>query len=129
MMKVKKRKKRAVTLIEIMIVILLIGLIGGALAFNMRGSMDKGRVFKSEQNAARVYDALMMAYAEGSFELSQHNNKAKIKEILGKSPLIKDPAKIIKDAWGEDLKIELKDDELQVYSEKAKTWADAHKVK
>jgi prepilin-type N-terminal cleavage/methylation domain-containing protein len=128
-MKGKKRKKRAVTLIEIMIVILLIGLIGGALAFNMRGSMDKGRVFKSEQNAARVYDALMMAYAEGNFELSQYNDEKRILEILNKSPLIKDGTKIIKDAWGEKLKIEVENNELLVYSAKAKQWEDDHQIK
>ncbi len=54
------------TLIEIMIVILLIGMIGGALAFNMRGSMDEGKKFKTRQNIARVYDILMMEHAEGT---------------------------------------------------------------
>ena len=61
-----KIKKRFITLIEIMIVILLIGLIGGALAFNMRGSIDEGKAFKSEQNISRLHDVLMMEYANGN---------------------------------------------------------------
>ncbi len=58
-------KKQAITLIEIMIVILLIGLIGGTLAYNMRGSLDKGKEFKTEQNKSKLYDVLMLEYAKG----------------------------------------------------------------
>lgn len=124
----RRRGKRSVTLIEIMIVILLIGMIGGALAFNMRGSMDKGRVFKSEQNASRVYDALMMEYARGEFTLDQIIEK-KV-DIVSKSPFIKEPAKILKDGWGEDLKIDKNgDDDLAVFSEKARAWETAHATK
>ena len=129
-MKKNRRKKRAVTLIEIMIVILLIGLIGGALAFNMRGSMDKGRVFKSEQNAMRVYDILMMANATGDFEVKDPIDMKKVKAVVAKSPLAKDGAKLVKDAWGNDLQVKLiNGDDLDVYSEKAREWENAHKIK
>lgn len=100
----KRAKKRAVTLVEIMIVILLIGLIGGALAFNMRGSVDKGRSFKTEQNISRVYDALMLEYAKGEKSIDQIISNAD--SILSSSPMIKNPASVKKDAWGEELKIE-----------------------
>lgn len=110
-----KRKKRPVTLIEIMIVILLIGLIGGALAFNMRGSMDKGKEFKTEQNIARVYDALMMEYAKGEKNLDTVIEKRET--ILEDSPLVKDAKKVLKDGWGADLIIEKQgEDDLFVYS-------------
>ena len=39
------RKKRAITLLEIMIVILLIGLIGGVVSYNLKGTLDKGKAF------------------------------------------------------------------------------------
>lgn len=125
-MKKQKTKKRSVTLIEIMIVILLIGLIGGALAFNMRGSMDKGRVFKSEQNATRVYDALMMEYAKGEKSLDAIASDKL--NIVKRSPLIKDAASILKDGWGEELKVEVdqEQDDLTVYSEKARKWQESH---
>ena len=113
-------------MIEIMIVILLIGLIGGALAFNMRGSMDKGKLFKSEQNAARVYDALMMATATGDFDIDHYNNRTEIVSALRKSSLVKDPAAILKDGWGIDLTITKNaDGDLEVYSDKARAWQQA----
>jgi type II secretory pathway pseudopilin PulG len=122
----QKRKKRSVTLIEIMIVILLIGLIGGALAFNMRGSMDKGKLFKSDQNASRVYDALMMAYTTGQFNLERCNDRATIIATLKDSALVKDAEAAFKDGWGEDLKVKRQGDDLEVYSKKAREWRAKH---
>lgn len=61
-----KRKKRSVTLIEIMIVILLIGLIGGALAYNMSGSLNQGKKFKTKQGAEKIHDILMFEYMNGN---------------------------------------------------------------
>ena len=113
-----KKKKRPVTLIEIMIVILLIGLIGGALAFNMRGSMDKGKIFKSEQNAARVHDILMMEYAKSDETLAQI--VAKKKTLMKNSLLVKDGEKLLNDAWGNVLEIEIDGEDLKVYSKKAR---------
>jgi prepilin-type N-terminal cleavage/methylation domain-containing protein len=122
-----RKKKRAVTLIEIMIVILLIGLISGALAFNMRGSMDKGRVFKSQQNAIRVYDILMMESAKGELDLEQIvQNK---EQILNKSPLVKNGASLLKDGWGKSLEITINGDDLEIFSAKAREWENAHQVK
>jgi type II secretory pathway pseudopilin PulG len=128
-MKKQKRKKRAVTLVEIMIVIFLIGLIGGALAFNMRGSMDQGRVFKSQQNCQRVQEALMLANATGEFNLSDLNNMKKVKTVLKNTSFIKDPEKLLKDGWGESLKFRMEGDDLVVYSEKADAWKAAHTTK
>ena len=117
-----KRKKRAVTLIEIMIVILLIGLIGGTLAVNMRGSMEKGKAFKTEQNCNKVYDALMLAYAEGKFDLepSELSNHVKIKQILSKSPLIKNADQVLKDGWGKPLEFSIVNGDLVVAQKKIK---------
>jgi type II secretory pathway pseudopilin PulG len=113
----RKEKKRSVTLIEIMIVILLIGLIGGALAFNMRGSLEKGKVFKTEQNCAKVREALLMAYTLGEFEIKNCSNAAAVKEALENSPFIKDVDKVLVDGWGELLLITLKgNDDIEVTS-------------
>ncbi len=123
----KKRKKQSITLIEIMIVILLIGLIGGALAFNMRGSVDKGKVFKSDQNAARVYDILMMASAQGTFDLQNYNNMEEVKKALTESMMVKDAEKLVKDGWGQDLTITLVgSDDIKVTSAKAEKWHADH---
>ena len=119
------KKKHAVTLIEIMIVILLIGLIGGALAYNMSGSVDKGRLFKTETNCTRVYDILMMEHATSDLTLTQIVQNKEL--ILKNSPLVKNGVKLLKDAWGEDLKIEIQGDDLIVYSEKARKLENASK--
>lgn len=125
-MKKAKKQKAAVTLIEIMIVILLIGLIGGALAFNMRGSMDKGRAFKTEQNIARVYDALMMEYARG--DLSLDDIVKQHPAIVGRSPFIKDSAQVLRDGWGQDLSIRLNSagNDLEITSLELTRWQTAH---
>lgn len=94
----KKKKKRAVTLIEMMIVILLIGLIGGALAFNMRGSLDKGRSFTTEQNILRIQDILTLEHADRQTSLPEIARTWEA--IVLRSPLVKGD-KIIKDGWGE----------------------------
>ena len=57
---IRKKRKCNITLIEIMIVILLIGLIGGVLAYNLKGSLKEGQKFKSEQGAKRVKNILML---------------------------------------------------------------------
>ena len=48
------RKKRAITLLEIMIVILLIGLIGGVVSYNLKGTLDKGKAFASKEGAKKT---------------------------------------------------------------------------
>ena len=46
------QKKRALTLLEIMIVIVLIGIIGSVIGVNMKGSLDAGKAFKSDTSHA-----------------------------------------------------------------------------
>ncbi|NGX61221.1 MAG: hypothetical protein K940chlam9_00704 [Chlamydiae bacterium] len=111
-----KRKKRAVTLIEIMIVIVLIGLIGGALAFNMRGSLDKGQKFKSEQNLSKVYDILMMEYAVSSKSLDEIISQKE--QILNDSPLTKEGEKLLRDAWRGDVTVGKEGDDLVIKDSK-----------
>jgi prepilin-type N-terminal cleavage/methylation domain-containing protein len=116
MRKKNQQKKRAVTLIEIMIVILLIGLISGALMFNMRGSLDKGRIFKTKQNSQRVYDALMMAYASGEFQLADVSKDDVVLAVLNQSPLIKNGAEALKDGWGDRFTLSIVDNDIKVTS-------------
>ena len=61
----KQRKKRSLTLLEIMIVIFLIGLIGSVIGYNVKGSLDEGRAFRSEQGACQIRDILLLEVAKG----------------------------------------------------------------
>lgn len=58
------RKRSAITLLEIMIVILLIGLIGGVLSYNLKGTMDRGKKFRTEEGMRRLKDILNLAVEE-----------------------------------------------------------------
>lgn len=121
----KKRKKRSITLIEIMIVILLIGLIGGALAFNMSGSMDRGRAFKTEQNMARIEDILMMEYAKG--DQSLEDIAKEWESVVKRSPLVVKQGKdVMTDGWKKTFNVTYKDGELKITSEAFAKYQDTH---
>ncbi|SYX09404.1 Tfp pilus assembly protein FimT [Chlamydia poikilotherma] len=115
----KQKRKQSITLIEMMVVITLIGIVGGALAFNMRGSIQKGKVFQSEQNCAKVYDILMMEYATGGASLREIVDQKE--SVLEGAAWCKDGKKLLKDAWGEDIVVKLNDqgDDLIVFSKRA----------
>jgi type II secretory pathway pseudopilin PulG len=95
-------KKRALTLIEIMIVICLITLITGAIGYNMRGSLQKGKKFKTDQAIAQLQDLLLICVDEGNSPELVASDPAK---YLTKSGLAKNPKNLIKDGWGDDLVI------------------------
>lgn len=99
----KKIKKRALTLIEIMVVIALIGIIGSVLGVNMKKSMDKAKTFKAKAHAQKIEDALNIYYAENSE--SPEDIIANAPMILRESGLFKDDKDVLKDAWGKPIEI------------------------
>ena len=92
-----KKKKRTFTLLEIIIVIFIITLITGAIGYSMKGSLDKGRAFRTEQAMEQLHDLLLMCLAEGDKpdELAQ-----KPEGFIKRHVLAKNPQKIIEDGWG-----------------------------
>lgn len=96
------KKKRALTLIEIMIVIFLITLITGAIGYNMKGSLDKGKQFRTKQAKEQLHDLLLICLDEGK---SLDEVLSDPKKCLKESGLAKDPDKLVKDGWGDDFKI------------------------
>lgn len=115
-------KKRYITLLEIMIVIFLITIIGGVLGYNMKGSLEKGRAFKTQQAKRQIKDILLLEYAKGEMTIQEIEEKPK--EVLEKSNLIKNVDKFIKDGWGDlfDIKYVKKDDTFKVSSQKYKAY-------
>ena len=93
-----RRYKRSLTLLEIMIVIVLIGLIGSVIGVNMKGSLDEGKAFKTRQAKEQIADILMLEVARGS---SYDEVVLKKEEVLASSGLVKDPKNFLKDGWGE----------------------------
>ncbi len=84
------------TLLEIMIVIFLITLITGAIGYNMLGTLDRGRVFRTSQAKEQLHDLLLICLADkGDAEAIAKNPIQYLKEV----GLAKDPENLIKDGW------------------------------
>lgn len=85
-----------------MIVIFLITLITGTVGYNMRGTLDKGRAFKTEQAKEQLRDLLLICLAEkGDAEAIA----AKPLEYLKQLGLAKDPKSLLQDGWKNDFQI------------------------
>ncbi|MGL4540825.1 MAG: type II secretion system protein [Candidatus Rhabdochlamydia sp.] len=109
------KKKQALTLLEIMIVIVLIGLIGSVLGFSMKGSLDKGKIFKTERAMQLIEDTLMLEVAKGA---SIDDVIVNAKTYLENSGMVKNAENILKDGWGVPFKIKEKDDQIVVTSKR-----------
>ena len=94
--------KRNLTLLEIMIVIVLIGLIGSVIGFNMKGSLDEGKAFKTRQAQEQIRDILMLEMARG-ISLDEAVQRREV--ILANSGLVKNPKTFLKDGWGEEFEV------------------------
>ena len=115
------KKKSPFTLLEIIIVIFLITLITGAIGYNMKGTLDKGRAFRTEQAIEQLKDLFLMCHAEGEPVSVILANPI---EVLERYKLAKNPKKLVEDGWGNKLAISyLKSkNEFQVVSNKLDTY-------
>ena len=109
-----KIKKRAITLLEMMIVIFIIGIIGSVVGYSMKGSLNEGRAFKSEQGSKQVYDILMLGLANGD----SINHVIKSPEaVLEESGLVNNPKKMVKDGWNQKFVIQkVGESDMIIYS-------------
>jgi len=119
-----KAKKRPFSLLEIMIVIFLIGLIGGTIGYNMKGSLDKGREFKTRESIRQVTDILLLQIAEGA---DMDDVVKKPEKFLKESGLVKDPSKLLLDGWGSKIEVSIDDGELVVTSKNLNRLKDKKK--
>lgn len=109
-------QKRLITLIEIMIVMFLIALITGVLAYNYQGSLEEGKVFKTKVGMERLETILNLAAAQNP-SLTE-DISGRWKEIIGKSPLVSNPKDLEFDGWGYEYKVEKDPDgRIQITSE------------
>jgi type II secretory pathway pseudopilin PulG len=131
------RKKRAITLLEIMIVILLIGLIGGVVSYNLKGTLDKGKAFASDEGAKKLEDIINLelqqqaAITAKDIAEDKSNNRNVVKGLVLSSGLIssKQAEKFLKDGWGEFYTITQAGDQVKVKSEKHKEYKRQQKAK
>lgn len=92
-----KRKKRALTLLEIMIVIALIATITAVVGYNMKGSLEKGKAFRTKQAQSQLEDMFQLALSEGEIAKDILDDP---KRVLKRLNLAKNPEQLLKDGWG-----------------------------
>jgi general secretion pathway protein G len=104
-------KKRFITLLEIMIVILLIGIITSVVGYNVKGSLEKGKIFKTEQAQRQIKDVLLLEVARGTDIDEVVKNH---KKYLEDSGLLKDVSGMLKDGWGGEYIIKVSRDRSNI---------------
>jgi prepilin-type N-terminal cleavage/methylation domain-containing protein len=100
-----KKRKRALTLLEIMIVIALITLISGVISYNMRGTLDKGRAFRTEHAKEQLHDMLLLCLTDGTKAEQLLTSKTVTINHLKSLGLAKDAKNLLVDGWGNDFEI------------------------
>jgi general secretion pathway protein G len=97
MKKMKSVTRRFVTLIEMMIVMFLIALITGVVAYNYRGTLEEGKAFKTKQGIEKIQNVLSLAMADNpNLDLSDGSWQ----KYLEGSPLVQNPKSVQFDGWG-----------------------------
>jgi general secretion pathway protein G len=109
-------RKRMITLIEIMIVMFLIALITGVLAYNYRGSLEEGKVFKTQAAMQKLETILNLAVAQDprlQDGISEH-----WRTIVESSPLVHNAKDLEYDGWGYEYKVEKNNEgKIEIISE------------
>lgn len=109
-MKARRITKRALTLIEMLIVIALIGIIGSALAYNLGAGLNKGKEFKTEQNRKKIRHILEYEIVERN--LSPEEAVHQWKQVVGESSLLdrdQKPEELFKDGSGREFEVSYDD--------------------
>jgi prepilin-type N-terminal cleavage/methylation domain-containing protein len=122
-----QKKKRALTLLEIMIVIVLIALITGVVGYNMKGALDKGRDFRTDRAKEQLRDLLLYRVAERGLDLERIVRDSRLlEEELRATGLTKNVNDLLKDGWGENFEIKLSRDkrDIEVFSKRQKAYKD-----
>lgn len=99
-----KATRRYITLVEILIVMALIAMILGVVAFNYQGALDEGRAFETRGNIEKVRTILTLRLASDPALIDTIPEKWK--DYVKNSPLVQGGSdKVTKDGWGEELRV------------------------
>jgi prepilin-type N-terminal cleavage/methylation domain-containing protein len=97
MKKKQQKKKRAVTLIEMIVVMLLIATITGALAYNYKASLEKGKTFKTKEGISRIRTILELELVDNP-NTTPDGVVGDWQNIVNRSPLAGQD--LTHDGWG-----------------------------
>jgi general secretion pathway protein G len=122
-------KRRYITLIEIMIVMFLIALITGVIAYNYRGSLDEGKAFKTKTAIEKIETILNLAVAEDSNLQNNITAPNVWQEIIKNSPLVSNASALLKDGWGGNFSVTTDSNGvIKVSSPKYDQYAQSHQT-
>jgi type II secretory pathway pseudopilin PulG len=122
-----KNTKRHITLLEIMIVIFLISIIGAAIGYNMKGSLERGKAFKTEQAISQINDILLLEAEKNDIAMKDIPPQAE--QLLEKSGLVKNTQALMKDGWGEKIRIFVnKKNNLRIVSQRLRSYNRIHAI-
>jgi type II secretory pathway pseudopilin PulG len=93
-----KNIKRYVTLIEMMIVMFLIAMIIGVVAYNYSGSLDEGKAFKTKASIEKIETLLTLEVGDNSSALESISSEWQA--ILSRNTLVKNADELSRDGWG-----------------------------
>lgn len=113
---IKTLKKRYVTLVEMMIVITLIIMIIGVIAWNVQGSLEEGKAFKTKTGMEKLQTILEIMMANNP-EL-EGRVAQDWPELIKFSPLVKNVNDISKDGWGNKYEVSVENGHVHVKSER-----------
>jgi general secretion pathway protein G len=124
---VKERRKKglvrrhSITLIEMIIVMILIATITGALALNYQKSLDRGRLFATQQRVERLRAILAMYFSQHPDEAGKNTDYITIIDTSGLGPPKAED--LLHDDWGQkfDVKVDGSDGEPKITIESAAT--------
>lgn len=117
-----KKRRRNITLIEIMIVMFLIAMIIGVVAYNYQGSLDEGKAFKTKTTIEKAEMVLTMAQAEQPMaDVVTH-----WQDCIRSSPLVQNPSSLFVDGWGLPLQVAEVEGKIVVSSERYKQYQQTH---
>jgi type II secretory pathway pseudopilin PulG len=116
-MKKMKLKKRHITLVEMMIVMFLIAMITGVIAYNYTGSLDEGKAFKTKAGIEKIHTVLDLHLATHPDD--QDSIESRWKDYVDQSQLVKNAKELTKDGWGGDYKVSRGNDgDIEITSDK-----------
>jgi general secretion pathway protein G len=116
-------KKRCITLVEMMIVMFLIAMITGVIAYNYTGSLEEGKAFKTKAGIEKINTVLDLYLASNPDE--RENIPTAWKQILSASQLVKNSRELEKDGWGIEYLVSLDaNNDIQIVSQKYNTYLD-----
>ncbi len=110
-------KKRFITLVEMMIVMFLIAMITGVIAYNYTGSLEEGKAFKTKAGIDKIRTVLDLHLA--THPEDREHLDSRWRDIVASSQLVKNSKELMKDGWGDDYEVSTDNSgEIEITSKK-----------